>query len=60
MSKVQRVVIEFDDKIRILEGVEAEKYAQHFKLIHNVAMANGKSPFEDDPPKAKVFIKEKI
>jgi hypothetical protein len=55
MSKVKRVIIEFNDKIRIFEGAEADKYVSHFHSIHNAAALANVTPFESDKPLAKEY-----
>lgn len=51
MSKILKVTIEFDDKILVLEGDQAEKWKRYSDMLA-VAASNrvgNQNPFETDP-----------
>lgn len=59
MSNIQRVIIELDDRISILEGDEAKKWNSHVVTLSTMAaMRSGnQNPFDHDPVHWNVFKK---
>lgn len=57
MSKIKKVTIEFDDKIMMLEGEEAEKWSEHNSALASLAYTHNMNLFDLDPVK---WIKWKI
>ena len=51
MSKIIKVTLEFDDKIMVIEGLEAEKWDKHCTAVGTLAYTHGMNPFDDDPVK---------
>ncbi len=62
MSKIQRVTIEFDDKVMTIEGNEAEKWEQHNIALASSASnrAGNQNPFDTDRINWQTEIKVNI
>jgi hypothetical protein len=60
MSKIQRVTIEFDDKILSIQGEEAEKWSAHITSLSVMAQnrAGNQNPFDYDPVKWETVDKD--
>lgn len=51
MSTLLKITLEFDDRIQILEGVEAERWDKHVTSLSIMAhnRAGNQNPFDADP-----------
>ena len=51
MSTLLKITLEFDDRIQILEGVEAERWDKHVAFLSIMAhnRAGNQNPFDTDP-----------
>ena len=51
MSKILKVTIEYDDKIMIAEGVEAERWSENCSSVAIIAQVHGMNAFNSNPVK---------
>jgi len=58
MSKIVRVTLEFDDVVKIADGVEADKFEENLHALVVHAHENELDPFAGNPIKWKEFKKE--
>ena len=56
MSRLIKVILEFDDRIMMIEGDEAFKWDAHNLSLSVLAHAHGINPFDTDPIKWTVRL----
>ena len=57
MSKILKVMLEYDDKIMIVEGTEAERWYENINSVSILAHAHGMNAFDTNPVKWQVIEK---
>ena len=57
-TKILKVTLEFNDRINTVEGEEAEKWLSHGNTCATLAAIRNMNPFDSDPIKWNVKIKE--
>ena len=57
MSKILKATIEYDDKIFIVEGEEAEKWQENNESVASIAYVHGMNAFDSNPIKWQVIKK---
>jgi hypothetical protein len=59
MSKLMKVILEFDDKTMTIEGDEAIKWNNHNMSITMLAYTHGLNSFDIDPIEWKIEERQK-
>ena len=57
MSKILKVTIEYENKIMIVEGEEAEKWQKNNESVVAIAYVHGMNAFDSNPIKWRVVEK---
>lgn len=55
MSKIEKIIMVYDDKVKVMSGSEAEKYIENVKFLMKLGTTNHVDPFTDDPVDIKTL-----
>ncbi len=56
-NELQKLTLEYEDRIVVFEGKNALKWQSHVRKIHNYAIERGVNPFLQDPVTPTVVSK---
>ena len=49
MSKLIKVILEYEDRALFIAGEQLEKWEKHNRSLSTLAMVHGMNPFDHDP-----------